>query len=110
VDVVDEQLDVARVAQETSEDADRDTHSDEDEEMRQRVPVRRPEAFLEEVEQPDVGAADESADKARDHDIREQSPLLPEEPLYEELARTPKTEAACLHKYIVVRAISLLPR
>jgi hypothetical protein len=87
VDVVDEQLDVARVSQQACEDTHGDPHADEDEEVRKRVPVGRPEAVLEQVEQTDVGGADQSPDKAGDDDVREQSTLLPEQPLDEELAR-----------------------
>jgi hypothetical protein len=103
VDVVDEQLDVARVSQKASQDTHRGAHADEDEEVGKRVPVAGPETALEQVEQTDVGGADQAADEAGDDDVREQPPLLPQEPFDEELARAWKVQAAGFHKYSVVR-------
>jgi hypothetical protein len=106
VDVVDEELDVAGVTQKACDHTDGDADADEDEQVRKGGPVRGPEAVLEEVEQAEVGGADQGSDDARKRDVDEHPPLRPQQALDEQLPRPSKPESACLHKYIVVRAIS----
>ena len=75
VDVVDQQLDVARAAEEQGEPADGGTDEGEDEEVRPVAEVLRAEQPLHDVEQPDVGGGDEpGCDADHDHEPQ-QAPL-----------------------------------
>ena len=72
VDVVDQQLDIARPSEQAGQHGDRHADEHEDHAVEQEARMRRPQHAFEQVQQTEVGGADHTAQQpGRDHDAEQ---------------------------------------